>query len=125
MGRWARGNNFEYKFWFACQDTADILTFGEEVTDVLNVNICYDDLAKIEEKVKILKEEFKALFGLEYAEFMDKIEKKGYLSSSNDEETQTDSWNGMSKKASKINLGEEVIKALKENRDDLYLECEC
>lgn len=114
----------DYKFWFAVQDTVDLLEYGEEEDEMLHATIPFENLQEIKDKVKRLKKDFEVEFEISYKEFMDKIEKKGYTGSSDDPETNTDKWNDMCKSASLINLGVEVIKSLKDKGEDLYVEAE-
>ena len=124
MGRYCTGD-LEYKFWFACQPTGDILEYGVEDTSYIQVMVCYDQLKNIQEKVKTLKTKFRKKHKTTYSKFMNKIDKKGYLSSTKDKETTTNHWESMSRDASKIYLGEEIIKALKDKKDDLFIDAEC
>jgi hypothetical protein len=124
VGRYITGD-LEHKFWFGVQDTDDIFNYGSEETGIIRVVVFFDDLNKIENKVARFKQEFKRDFIISFDEFMDKIEKKGYLTSSADEETNTEEWNKMSVLASRIELGVKIIKELNKKQDNLYLECEC
>jgi len=126
MGRNYYGD-VEGKFWFACQSTSDLLEFGCEETpeSVLRVCVPHENLKKVEDKVIGLKDKFKKKFKVTFEEFMKKMEKKGYLSSTKDKETLTTNWDEMCKDASLIELGSKILTALKVKKDDLFIEGEC
>ena len=125
MGRYIYGSEgFEYKFWFACQPSDDILEFGHERQNLF-VTVYYEELKEIRKKVMKLKEEFKDKYSTSYKQLRQKIKDKGYLGSSDDPETETQLWKDMTRDASKICLGLKIIKTLKETKDDLELEAEC
>jgi hypothetical protein len=115
MGRYISGD-FEYKFWFACQPSDDIEGFGgsgwQEPHWTWERS---EDLPKVTKELKYLEEEFKKKWGITFDEFQGKVSQKGYLTSTGDEETQTDRWNAMARDASKIDLGRAIKKALEEN----------
>ena len=122
MGRFL-GGDLDYKFWFGVQPSDDILLYGyqdERISGYVN----FEDLDKIIEQVKGYKEEFKEKFGITYDEFMKKIKDKGYLSSSSDEETNTEKWKEMSSLASRIDLGDKIIKYLNDTKEDMYFDAE-
>jgi hypothetical protein len=125
MGRYVSGD-FEYKFWFACQPSSDILEYGEEEerSSMKNIYIKKENLKTIKAKVNNYKKEFKNKFKTTYKAFMNKMEKKGYLSASDDEETQTEKWGLMSREASRINLGEVIISNLIKQKSSLCVEAE-
>jgi hypothetical protein len=123
MGRYITGS-FEYKFWFGSQPSDDILEFAKQ-DESIHCRIDFEDLKEIKTKVIKFKADFKEQFGIEYKDFMKKINKKGYLSSSDDAETNTTTWEEMSRCASRIQLGLKCIKELNEQKDTLYLEAEC
>jgi hypothetical protein len=124
MGRYYTGD-IEGKFWFASQPTSDLLEFGEDRNDSnLNVVVYYDNLKEIEDKINLLKKSFKKRFKITYKIFLKKMDQKGYQSSSKDKETQTKKWDKMCREASKLELGLKILKALKEKKDDLYIEGE-
>lgn len=125
MGRYLTiDGESDYKFWFASQPTSDILDFGYENPNIHGI-IPHDSLEEIKEKVVEKKKQFIEEFKISYEEFIAKIDKKGYVESSRDEETQTEQWKGMERLGSWIDLGEHIIKKLEENGDDLYFEAEC
>ena len=124
MGRYITGD-LDFKFWFGIQATEDILEYGvEEELDYIPVVVEFSKLKEIKEKVKRFKKEFRESFKMSYKMFRKKLDKKGCLESSDDKETHTKKWRKMLEKASKISLGEKVLKALKEKGDDLYLQAE-
>jgi hypothetical protein len=59
MGRYVSGD-FEYKFWFACQPSSDILEYGEEEerSSMKNIYIKIENLKIIKAKVNNYKKEF-------------------------------------------------------------------
>ena len=122
MGRYL-GGDLDYKFWFGVQPSDDILLYGHQ-EERINGYVNYEDLDKIIEQVKGYKDEFKEKFGITYDEFMKKIKDKGYLSSSSDEETNADKWGEMSSLASRIDLGDKVIKYLNDTKEDMYFDTE-
>jgi len=125
MGRYISGD-FDFKFWFACQPSSDILEFGSQRDDNIHAVIYFDELENIKTKVADYKLKFKKkYFEFSYEEFMKKMETKGYLSASDDKETNTKVWADMSREASRISLGDTIIKELELKQDDLYVEAEC
>lgn len=125
MGRYVSGD-FEYKFWFACQPSSDILEYGEEEerSSMKNIYIKIENLKIIKAKVNNYKKEFKEKFKMTYKKFMTKMEKKGYLSASDDKETNTEMWGDMSREASRIHLGETIIENLIKQKSSLCVEAE-
>jgi len=111
MGRYVTGD-FEHKFWFGCQPSEDIEDFGGYK------ELCHkwseDDLEEAKSNVKELKEKFKDEHKISFKKAMHKIETKGYSSSTEDKETETKKWGSMCRDASKIQLGERIVKAITE-----------
>jgi len=125
MGRYCEfGNGESFKFWVGIQPSGDILEYGNE-NEGISGDIDYDELDNIKEKVKGFKEYFQERFKITYEEFMEKIEKKGCLCSSNDKETKTEDWKKMLRLASKIKLGVVVIENLEKEKDGFSYYAEC
>jgi len=124
MGRYYTGD-IEGKFWFGSQPSSDILEYGQDDSDSrIQATIYYEELDEIKEKVAKFKAEFEKKFKMTYKKFMALIKKQGYLTSSNDKTTQTIKWGKMCREASRIELGDKVIKGLKDKKDDLFVEAE-
>lgn len=125
MGRYvtsSTGN--EHKFWFGIQSSGDILEFTNENTERIFSYADENDLEWIEKKIKELKKDFFNNYKIRYEDFIKKIDDKGYLSSIQDKETQTQEWENMSVLASTIELGEWVRDEIKkEGYVDFKSEC--
>jgi hypothetical protein len=120
MGRYYWGD-IEGKFWFAVQPTSDLLEFGHDRNDTsLNVVVYFDDLQDNREKLRKLKKDFRK-HGMTFEEFMTRMDNNGF------EKTQmrTAEWQAMCREASLISLGEKIVKALKDKKDDLFISGEC
>jgi len=125
IGRYFTGD-IEGKFWFASQPSSDMLEYGHDRSDGhIQAVIYHEELKEIKDKVATFKAEFKKNFKMTYKKFMSKMNKKGYMTDSNDKETKTKKWGEMCREASRIELGDKVITALIDKKDDLYVECEC
>lgn len=112
IGRYVTGD-FNYKFWFGVQSSSDIEEFGGESITTPQWSWSKKELDDIKKKVSTLKKDFKNKHKMTYKQFMNKMRKKGCTLSSDDKETETKKWESMCKDASKIDLGEHIIKALK------------
>lgn len=122
MGRYISGD-FDYKFWFAVQPSSDITEFGGYNNTSPSWCWSEEDLPYIKEKLNELEKQFEKDFSISVDDFLGKIEKKGYLMSSGDEETKTEKWQLMSKAGAKIALGRK-IKAQVEKQGDVYVDYE-
>jgi len=113
------------KFWFGSQPTSDLLEFGNDESES-RVRVCvyFEELKEHKKKVENLKKKFQERFNISYKVFMKVMNKKGYMSSSSDKQTQTKKWSKMCREASLIELGDKIVKALKNKQDDLYIEGE-
>ena len=119
MGRYYTGD-IEGKFWFGVQPTGDLLEFGSDRSESsLNVVVYYEEFKFHKKKLENLKINFKKNFKITYKDFIRKMNKKG------SSETNTPEWKKMCREASLIELGDKIIKALKDKKDDLYIEGEC
>ena len=119
MGRHAYFSNGEsYKFWFGVQSSSEITEFGGREKNPENINWEWSekDLPLINKKLEEVKSNFLTDIGYSYEEFMQKIEDKGYISSTTDQETQTAVWKEAENKASFINLGEVIKKGIEEDK---------
>lgn len=123
MGRYVTGD-FDYKFWFATQSSTDIEEFGGYEDTNIHWGWSSDDLPDITNHIRELKFAFKKAHGLTYKEFIKILDDKGYISGSNDKETQTDIWATKCKDASLIDLGEHIRNAVKK-LDSVYVTAEC
>jgi len=110
MGRYVTGD-FEYKFWFGVQSSSDITEFGGSDCDSGQINWQWtkEELPEIVAKVKTLKTEFKESYHTSFAEYMKGIEETHVIPI---EDT------AKGRLASKIDLGEHIIKALRDSEND-------
>lgn len=114
MGRYLTVNGETlHKFWFGCQSSSDILEYGCE-RQVIVGSILFEELEEIIEKVNRFKAEFEKEFKLTYDSFMENTENMENIEKKD----------LMFKLASRIDLGEKIIKKLEETKDDLYFEAE-
>lgn len=125
MGRYVTSSSGnDYKFWFAIQDSGDILEFTNQDDGVIHSFASDDDLEWIDSKLKELKDNFFKVWKISYKDFMKKIDDKGYVRSINDKETNTQEWENMCVLASRILLGEWVKDEIKkEGCVDFRSEC--
>jgi len=123
MGRYYSGD-VEGKFWFGVQPTADLLEFGYDRSDRhLNVVVPYDNLREIAGRLKTLKKAFKK-HGRTFEAFI-KVLNSGGRASQKKRKINPTRWQMMCRDASLIELGEKILTALREKKDDLYIEGEC
>ncbi|MDD5519573.1 MAG: hypothetical protein PHI84_02015 [Kiritimatiellae bacterium] len=123
MGRYYSGD-VEGKFWFGVQPTSDLLEFGYDRSDCnLNVIVPYDNLREIGRKLKALKKAF-LKHGATFESFMKVLNSGGSTARKKREKNPT-RWQTMCRDASLIELGEKILTALRQKKDDLFIEGEC
>jgi len=127
MGRYITNtetNETIHKFWFGCQPS-DVGDYAEQYQPSYEVaNIERNELPKVRAKIKELERVFKNEFEMTFQDFMKKIETKGYLSSSKDEETNTEKWNKMCELGARIDLGHNILKEFKNGKEYLEMNIE-
>jgi|TARA_R100000049_G_C1946826_1_gene92318 hypothetical protein len=124
MGRYITGD-FEYKFMFAVQPSSDIELFGGKQynTDQLYWHWQQDDLPKIKMELKELNKQMKETTNHTYKYWAKKLDKKNYITSTSDDETQTKKWSDMLEIFARIELGNTILKAV-EDQGDVYVQAE-